>query len=101
MRLGRLLLASLTALAAYSYAQAAPTPASTHHSLRLLQTFVPLLVHAADSVSSAPVVKSTAHAVFALTALSATPLAGALILLASLIAVDLAARRHQRNLLRC
>lgn len=101
MRLGRLLLASLTALAAYSYAQAAPRPANTHESLRLLQAVVPLLVHAADSVSSTPIVKSTAQAVFALDALSATPLAGSLCLVASVFAIDLLGRRHQRNHLRC
>lgn len=101
MRFGRLLLASLTAIAAYSYAQTAFKPASAHESLRVLKAVVPLLAHAADSVSSTPVARSAAHAVFALDALTATPLGGSLCLVASLIAVDVLARRHQRTLLRC
>jgi hypothetical protein len=101
MRLGRLLLASLTALAAYSYAQAAPQPANAHESLRILQVVVPMLAHAADSVSPAPVVKSAPHSIFLLDALKATPLSGSLFLLASLIAIDLITRRSHRTLLRC
>ena len=66
MRFGRLILASLTAFAAYSYAQVAPGPANTSQSLRLFQAVVPMLVHAADSAASAPVVKSAPHAVLAL-----------------------------------
>src|ERR1700683_3206529 len=98
MRFGRIILASLTAFAAYSYAQGAPPPA-THESLRLLQTVVPMLVHAVDSAASAPVVKSTAQAVLQLDALTSTALAGALCLIA--VAVNLSERRHQRTLLRC
>jgi hypothetical protein len=100
MRFGRLLLAGLTALAAYSYAQTAPKPAA-HESFRLFQAVVPLLAHAADSISSAPVIQSTAHAVFSLDALAATPLCGSLFLVASLFAINLLLRRHPRNLLRC
>jgi hypothetical protein len=99
VRFGRIILASLTAFAAYSYAQVAPTPANTHESLRLLQTVVPMLVHAVDSAASAPVIKSTAHAVLTLDALSSTSLAGSLCLIA--VAIDLIARRHQRTFLRC
>jgi hypothetical protein len=99
VRFGRIILASLTAFAAYSYAQVAPAPANTHESLRLLQTVVPMLVHAVDSAASAPVVKSPAHAVLTLDALSSTPLAGSLCLIA--VAIDLIARRHQRIFLRC
>jgi len=101
VRLGRLILASLTALAAYSYAQAAPRPASAHDSLRVLQAVVPLLAHAADSISTAPAPNAPAHAVFTLDALRSTPLAGSLFLLASLIAIDLIARRHTPKSLRC
>jgi hypothetical protein len=101
MRLGRFLLASLTALAAFSYAQTAPKPSGAHESLRVLQAVVPLLAHAADAVATAPAIHAPVYAVLALDALKATPLAGALFLLASLIAVDLGRRRHQRSLLRC
>jgi hypothetical protein len=99
VRFGRLILASLTAFAAYSYAQVAPAPANTHESLRLLQTVVPMLVHAAESASVAPVVNATAHALLTLNALTNTPLAGAVCLIA--VAIDLIARRHQRTFLRC
>jgi hypothetical protein len=99
VRFGRIILASLTAFAAYSYTQSTPRPANANESLRLLQTVVPLLVHAADSIASAPVVKSPAHAVLTLEALTTTALAGALCLIA--VAVDLIARRHQRTFLRC
>jgi hypothetical protein len=104
MRLGRIILASLTALAAYSYAQgAAASPQTfTADSLpRLLQSVVPLLACAADSVSPAHLEKSSPHIVFDLSALSATPLCGSLCLMASVYAVNLLARRHQRALLRC
>jgi hypothetical protein len=97
MRFGRLLLAGLTALAAYSYAQSVPHP-DAPQSLRLLQAVVPILIHAADSVSSAPVLPAAARAVFSLDALAATPLCGSLFLLASLYA---ALRRQPPSLLRC
>ncbi len=99
MRFGRLILASLTAFAAYSYAQATPGPANTHQSLRLFQAVVPMLVHAAESAASAPVVKSAGHAVLSLEALTSTALAGSLCLIA--LAIDLRARRHHRIFLRC
>jgi hypothetical protein len=99
VRFGRIILASLTAFAAYSYAQATPRPANTNESLRLFQAVVPMLVHAADSAASAPAVNSPAHAVLTLDALTTTPLAGALCLIA--LAIDLIARRHQRTFLRC
>ena len=101
MRLGRLLLASLTALAAYSYAQAAPETAHAHESLRILQVVVPLLAHASDSVSTAPVVKAAPQAIFALETLNTTSLAGSLILVSSIIAIDLILRCHTKQLLRC
>jgi hypothetical protein len=99
VRFGRLILASLTAFAAYSYAQSAPQPASSHESLRLFQAVVPLLVHAVDSASAAPVVQSATHAVLGLEALTSTGFAGSLCLIA--LAFDLRARRHQRTFLRC
>ena len=94
MRLGRLILASFTALAAYSYAQAAPRPVSAHESLRILQSVVPLFASMADSAPTVPAVKPPTHAVFTLEALTAA-------LIASFAAVNLLLRRHQRSLLRC
>ena len=105
MRFGRIIVASLTALVACSYAQGAPSNAGqvtrTDSLPRLLHTVVPLLVCAAESVSPAPVARSAAHAVLTLEALAATPLSGALYLVASLFAVNVLLRRHQRALLRC
>jgi hypothetical protein len=104
MRFGRIILASLTALVACSYAQGAPSSAGAvtrTDSLRLLHTVVPLFVCAVESASPAPIVKSAAHAVLTLGALAETPLSGALYLVASLFAVNVLARRHQRALLRC
>jgi hypothetical protein len=103
MRFGRILLASLTALVACAYAQNAPASAgevTRTNSLRLLSAVVPLFVGAAESVSPAPA-RNTAHAVLTLEALAATPLSGALYLVASLFAVNALGRRHQRTLLRC
>ncbi|MGH9559709.1 MAG: hypothetical protein ACRD30_10750 [Bryobacteraceae bacterium] len=100
MRLGRLILASFTALAAYSYAQvAAPVsglrrPVSAHESLRILQAVVPLFASVAEAAPVAPAVHPPAHSVFALEALAST-------LIASFAAVDLVSRRHHRSLLRC
>lgn len=100
MRFGRLLLAGLTALAAYSYAQSAPPP-DAHSSLRVLQAVVPMLVHAAETVAAAPAVPHDAHTLFSLDALSATAFGGSLCLLASLSAIPFLRGRPQRTLLRC
>jgi hypothetical protein len=104
MRFGRILLASLTALVACAYTQGAPASArevtSSDSLPRLLRAVVPLFVSAAESVSPAPV-RNSPHAVLALGALAATPLSGAICLLASLFAVNSLIRRHQRLLLRC
>lgn len=102
MRLGRIILASLTALAAsYSYAQSLPRPVAQSESLpRLLQAVAPLLVSAGDSAGTTPVPLAS-HAVFTLAALVRTPLVGSLCLVSSFTAVNLSARRHQRALLRC
>lgn len=104
MRLGRIILASLAALAAYSYAQGAaelPRVIASDSLPRLLQAVVPLLASAAESIAPAHIEKSAPHAVFELNALTATALGGSLCLVASATAVDLLARRHQRALLRC
>src|SRR5579871_6507625 len=103
MRLGRLILASLTALAAYSYAQGSiSVRAVQSDSLpRLLSVVAPLLIHAAESANPAPAVNPAAHAVFDLEALIATPLGGSLCLLSSIAAIPLVWRTQQRSLLRC
>ena len=100
MRFGRILLASLTALAAYSYTQAAPEVRHYDSFPRLLQVVVPLFV-AAEASINAPIAKAPAQSVLALEALAETRLAGSLILLASVVAISLHFRRHQRTLLRC
>src|SRR5262249_21762925 len=103
MRLGRILLASLTALCAYSYANSlshSVSPATSDSFPRLLQAVVPLFVAAAESASPAPSVAAPSHDFFDVAALSATPLAGSLCLVASFLAVDLYRRRHLRAFLR-
>lgn len=100
VRFGRLILASLTAFAAYSYAQSAPRAENVHQSLRLLQAVVPILVHAEATVT-APATPTPAHAVLALGALQSTPLAGSIFLVSSILAIHLSRRRHQKTLLRC
>ena len=61
---------------------------------------MPLFVAAAESATPAPAPSTPSHAFFDVGALSATPLAGSICLVASLIAIDLFTRRHQRALLR-
>lgn len=103
MRFGRILLASLTALCAYSYANSAShsVPAATSDAFpRFLQAVMPLFVSAAESASPAPAPSTPNHAFFDVAALSTTSLAGSICLVASLLAVDLLQRRHQRALLR-
>ncbi len=101
MRFGRILLASLTALAAYSYTQTAPVVRQHDAFPRFLQAVAPLFAAASEVSDHAPIAKTDAHAWLTLDALTATPLAGSLILVASLIAIDIQSRRHQRTLLRC
>jgi hypothetical protein len=105
MRFGRIILASLTALVACSFTHGGPSSTGevtrTDSLPRLLHTVVPLFVSAVESVSPAPVARSSAHAVLTLEALAETPLSGALYLVASLFAVNVVLRRHQRALLRC
>ena len=99
MRFGRILLASLTALAAYSYAQQAPV-AHYESFPRLFHVVVPIFAAAVESAGT-PAIKAAPQSLLALEALTATPLAGSLILLASFIAIDLVLRRHTRQFLRC
>jgi hypothetical protein len=107
MRLGRIILASLTALAAYSYANSAsqsmhPATADSLRadSLRLLQYVAPLLAAAGDLSSQSHVDETDPTAILPLQELNHTPYGSSLILLASFVAVDLVSRRHQRTLLR-
>jgi hypothetical protein len=67
----------------------------------LFQAVVPFFVQASESVSNPPVVKDAPHAELTLGALTATSLCGSLCLVASLFAVNISWRRHQRSLLRC
>ena len=103
MRLGRIILASLTALAAYSYATDASQ--SVHTAApdsfpRLLQAVAPLLAAAADLSSATQNYRTNPGAILPLEALTATIYGSSLVLLASFIAIDLLSRRHQRTLLR-
>lgn len=103
MRLGRIILASLTALAAYSCAinasQSVHAPAPDSFP-RLLQAVAPLLAAAGDLSSPTQNYETNPSAMLPLEALTATPYGSSLVLLASFMAVDLGSRRHQRPLLR-
>ena len=101
MRFGRLLLASLTALAAYSYTQQTAVVRQHDHYPRLLHVVVPFLAAAADSSTAASVTHGDPQSFLALEALNTTPLSGSLVLLASTTTIDLETRRHQRESLRC
>lgn len=104
MRLGRIILASLTALAAYSYAAARmdlPRPVASDSVPTLLHAVLPLLACAAESIAAPHAETSSPQASFPLSALNATPLCGSLCLVASALAINTRARRHQRALLRC
>lgn len=103
MRLGRIILASLTALAAYSYANnASPSVhvAAPDAFPRLLQAVAPFLAAAGDLSSTTQIYETNPSAVLPLEALTSTLYGSSLILLASFAAVDLLSRRHQRQLLR-
>ncbi len=113
MRLGRIILAGLAPLVSLSAFAAgfvpdfhAPSKSAQQLAMadslpRLFQAVVPLLISAAESVSAAPLVNRTAHAIFTLDVLTATPFRGSLWLLSSLAAVNFLRRRHQPLLLRC
>ena len=103
MRLGRIILASLTALAAYSYATNASQ--SVHAAApdsfpRLLQAVAPFLAAVGDSSATTQNYETNPSAILPLEALTATIYGSSLALLASFIAIDLFSRRHQRALLR-
>jgi hypothetical protein len=104
VRFGRILLASLTALAAYGYAHGTSSRAEELRPdplPRLLQAVVPLFICAADCQDTASDSTTSSHAVFELEALTDTRLGGSVWLLQSLQAVDLHARRHPPAFLRC
>jgi hypothetical protein len=94
---------SLSALAASLFAGAG-TP-SLHPSdvatPRLLRFVAPFVLSAGEHVSPARPFIHTAEATFALAALTATPFRRSLWLVASFVAIDSLARRHQREFLRC
>jgi len=98
MRFGRLLLAGLTALAGACWAASAPPPDA--HALRVWGAAVPMLVHAAEAVTSAPAAPCAAHCLLALAPVAARH-CGSLVLAASLAAVHRIPRRRQPSLLRC
>ena len=97
MRFGRILLASLTAFAAYSYAQNAPSVRPHDPFPRLLQVVVPLFVAATESAAAPPILKAPPQSILALDG----PAPGSLLLVASTHALDLSERTHPRLLLRC
>ncbi len=69
---------------------------------RLLHPVVTFLLSAAEDIATvAPSQRPAPRATLALEALSSTPLRSSLYLVASLVAVNLLQRRHQRTLLRC
>jgi hypothetical protein len=111
MRLGRMMLAGLAPLVGLSALAAAmvtgfdiravSSPASDSVP-RLLHPVVTFPLSAAEDIATvAPSQHPAPKATLALAALSATPLRHSLHLVASVFAVNLLQRRHQRTLLRC
>jgi hypothetical protein len=82
VRLGRLILASLTALAACSYANSASQPLqpNAYDSLRLLQYVAPLLAAAGDLSTQTRADETNPTAILPLEALNTTPYGSSLIL---------------------
>jgi len=77
-------------------------PATVNSLPRMWHPVVSFLLSAAeDSATIAPAQRPAPQAALGLDALSGTPLRSSLYLVASLIAVNLLRRRHQRALLRC
>jgi hypothetical protein len=107
MRLGRIILAGLAPLVSLSAFAASWIPDAIHSKSpqhvaptdSLLRAAVPVLISAGES--AAPRENSAPHARLTLQALTTTPFRSSLWLVASLVAVDLLVRRHQRALLRC
>jgi hypothetical protein len=82
--------------------RAVSRPSSPDSLPRLLYPVVTFLLSAADDVATvAPAQRPAPKATLALEALSSTPLRRSLYLVASVLAVNLLQRRHQRALLRC
>jgi hypothetical protein len=112
MRLGRIMLAGLAPLVGLSALAAAMVtsfetlsvsrPATVNSLPRMWHPVVSFLLSAAEDVATvAPAQRPAPRAALSLEALSGTPLRSSLYLVASLIAVNLLQRRHQRTLLRC
>jgi hypothetical protein len=82
---------------------ATPAPRQSTESLaRLLRSVAHLVTPTADASVAAPVAeRQSPQAVLPFTALVSTPFRHALWMIASVSAIDLAERRHQRMLLRC
>jgi hypothetical protein len=94
---------SLSALAASLFAGSG-TPSlhpSEDATPRLLRFVAPFVLSACEHTSPARPFIHTAEATFALAALTATPFRRSLWLVASFVAIDSLARRHQREFLRC
>jgi hypothetical protein len=68
---------------------------------RLLRFVVPFVLSASEHVSVAQPYTHAPEAALALAALTATPFRRSLWLMASFVAIDFVARRHQREFLRC
>lgn len=82
--------------------RAVSSPASPDSLPRLLHPVVTFLLSAAEDIATVtPSQRPAPRATLALEALSSTPLRSSLYLVASLVAVNLFRRRHQRTLLRC
>jgi hypothetical protein len=82
--------------------RAVSRPASPDSFPRLLHPVVTFLLSAAEDIATVtPSQRPAPRATLALEALSSTPLRSSLYLVASLVAVNLFQRRHQRTLLRC
>jgi hypothetical protein len=97
------ILFSLSALAASLLAGTrAPVPSPIDNAMpRLLRFVVPFVLSASEHVSVAQPYTHAPEAALALAALTATPFRRSLWLMASFVAIDFVARRHQREFLRC
>jgi len=106
VRFGRILI-SLSALmaamaAAPSVANTVSPRQSTDSLARLLRSVAHLVTPAAEaSVTTPAAERQSPRAVLPFTALVSSPFRHAVWMIASISAIDLTARRHQRMLLRC
>jgi hypothetical protein len=110
LRFGRILVAPLLGLSALLAAMAAgpfvANGVSSKHGgdslARLLRTVGHLVLPSAEAPTPAAAAdRPSPQTVLPFAALASTPLRHALWMIASLAAIDFAARRHQRALLRC